>query len=103
MVSNRQRRRQLAHAKWERQRARRAAQSKRRRAVSVVGGAVVGLAVVAVLGWLGFQIVQAANSSNPTPVVPSTGPIPSLIPNPNGPSNPLETIRTSYPATKGTP
>lgn len=71
MVTSKQRQRQLARAKWERQQQRRTTSAQRQRRVSLVVGVVVGLIVVVVLGWLVLHIIDKENSRNQTPVVPT--------------------------------
>jgi peptidyl-prolyl cis-trans isomerase B (cyclophilin B) len=78
VVSRKQRRRQLARAKWERQQQRRGVAERRRRIVSSVGGVVVGIVVVALLGWLVVHIVSDERARTPAQTVPTdTVPSPS--------------------------
>lgn len=71
MVTSKQRQRQLARARWERQQERRAKMAHRRRVISVVVGVIVGLVVVALLVWLVLYIIDEEKSRNQTPVVPT--------------------------------
>ncbi len=70
MVSYKQRRRQLARAKWDRQSVRRSQDAKRRRRISVAVAVVVGLAVAAGLIWLVLYILDQEKQAE-TPVVPT--------------------------------
>src|SRR6476659_8690717 len=58
VVTNKQRQRQLARAKWERQQAKRMSDARRHRVISLVVGVIVGLIVVALLGWLVLHIID---------------------------------------------
>jgi peptidyl-prolyl cis-trans isomerase B (cyclophilin B) len=79
VVSNKQRRRQLARAKWERQQERRAAVAQRNRRVSTVVGIVVGLIAVAAMIWVVLWLVDQENDPNPQPAVPTDSDFPSFI------------------------
>ncbi len=70
MVSYKQRRRQFARAKWQRQSVRRSQDAKRRRRVSIVVSVIVGLAVAAGLIWLVLYIIDQEKQDQ-TPVVPT--------------------------------
>jgi len=70
VVSNKQRRRQLARAKWERQSGRRRVDAKRRRRVGVVVSVIVALVVAAGLIWLVLYILDQEKQDQ-TPVVPT--------------------------------
>jgi hypothetical protein len=65
VVTKQQRERQLAHAKWERQQARRSAQAARVRKLVIAGWVAVGLAVAGLVVWFG---ATQLGSDNPTPV-----------------------------------
>lgn len=78
MVSNKQRRRQLARARWERQQAQRRAAAARRRRIRTIAGVAGGLAVVAVLSWVVLRLVQAEHARNPGPTLPAGTSTPSL-------------------------
>ncbi|MEP6666787.1 MAG: hypothetical protein ABJA81_10090 [Nocardioidaceae bacterium] len=71
MAKSRERQRQLASAKWQRQQARRTKATVRRRRFSLVLGVVVGLVVTALLIWLVIHIVNEEDKRNPNPVVPT--------------------------------
>jgi peptidyl-prolyl cis-trans isomerase B (cyclophilin B) len=78
MVSNKQRRRQLARARWERQQARRRAAENRQRLIRLIAGVVGGLVVVAVLGWVVLRLVADERARNPSPTLPANTLTPSL-------------------------
>jgi peptidyl-prolyl cis-trans isomerase B (cyclophilin B) len=72
VVSSKQRQRQLARAKWERQQQRRASYTQRQRRVSLVVGVILGLIVVGLIGWLVLHIIDQENSrDDQTPSVPT--------------------------------
>lgn len=104
MVTNKQRQRQVARARWERQQARRAAEAARRRKRRIVVGVVVGLVLVGSLGWLVVYIVTNENARNrPTPPAQTTVPSVTLPtePTPNGSPKPTAATPTSPPGTRG--
>lgn len=70
MVSYKQRRRQLARAKWERQSVRRSQDATRRRRISILVSVIVGLAVAAGLIWVVLYILDQEKQDQ-TPVVPT--------------------------------
>lgn len=71
MVSSRQRQRQLARERYERQQTRRRTRAKRQRVISIVVGTIVALIVVAALGWLVLRLVDEDEQREP--VVPTPG------------------------------
>ncbi len=71
MVTSKQRQRQLARARWERQQARRAAQASRRRRIAIVVGVLGGLVATALLIWLVLSLVESEEAQNPEPTVPN--------------------------------
>ena len=72
MATSKQRQRELARAKWERQQVRRTEQAHRRRVISIVVGIIVGLIVVALIGWGVLRIVDEENTrDDQTPSVPT--------------------------------
>ncbi len=92
MVSNRQRQRQLARARYERQQARRQTKAKRQRLVSIVVGTLIGLIVLAALGWLILRIVdQEKQREQPVPTPSPTFSTDLLTPSSNVPSTPTAT------------
>ncbi len=70
MVSDKQRRRQLARAKWDRQSVRRSQDAKRHRRISILVSVIVGLAVAAGLIWVVLYILDQEKQDQ-TPVVPT--------------------------------
>ncbi|GAA0464941.1 peptidylprolyl isomerase [Streptomyces sp. NPDC046215] len=92
MVSNEQRRRQLAREKFERQQERREAarrKSRRRNAVIAAGLAVVvaaGATAFATGALSGDDKKDTADAAGPTPPVPSKGPDPCAKPAPGSPA-----------------
>ena len=79
MVSSKQRRRQLARAKWERQEVRRSDVARRNRRVSVVVGIIVGLIAVAAMIWVVMWLVDQEGERNPEPVAPADSDVPSFV------------------------
>jgi peptidyl-prolyl cis-trans isomerase B (cyclophilin B) len=71
VVTSKQRQRQLARAKWARQQERRTEQQHRHRVIAIVVGTIVGLIVVALLGWLVLHIVDEENTRDQTPSIPT--------------------------------
>jgi peptidyl-prolyl cis-trans isomerase B (cyclophilin B) len=72
VATSKQRQRELARAKWERQQARRTEQAHRRRVISIVVGIIVGLIVVALIGWGVLRIVDEENTrDDQTPSTPT--------------------------------
>lgn len=97
MVTNKQRQRQIARARWERQQARRATEAARRRKVRILVGVIGGLVLAALLGWLLMYIVTTEHARTPAPVLPV---------NSNAPSVTLPTAQTpatSVPSKRSTP
>lgn len=86
MVSNRQRRKALARAKWERQQARRTASQQRTRRVNIIAGAAVSVVAAVALGWGVYALIQ--NSNSPATTTPTyTDNFPSLLqPTSQGPT-----------------
>jgi len=70
VVSDKQRRRQLARAKWDRQSVRRSQDAKRHRRISILVSVIVGLAVAAGLIWVVLYILDQEKQDQ-TPVVPT--------------------------------
>lgn len=94
MAQTRQRRREVARAKWERQQARREVAARRARRWRIVGAVVVAVVGVALLTWLVVNIVQAESGNDQAPVKPlPTGITPSLV-TPSGRSTPPPTATT---------
>ena len=99
MVTNKQRQRQLARAKWERQQAKRMSDARRHRVLSLVVGVIVGLIVVALLGWLVLHIIDQEKSRNDqTPVTPTDSFSTNLL----SPSTPPTSAATGKPSTPPT-
>ena len=71
MATSKQRQRELARAKWERQQIRRSEHAHRQRVIWTVVGTIVGLIVVALLVWLVLHIVDEENTRDQTPAVPT--------------------------------
>ncbi len=92
MVTSRQRQRQLARERYERQQARRQAKAKRQRVFSIVVGTIVVLVVVAALGWLVLRIVDEEKQREPD------------VPTPSAPfSTDLRTPTSAMPSTPSDP
>lgn len=90
MVSSRQRQRQLARARYERQQAHRQTRAKRQRVISIVVGTIVALVVVAALAWLVLRIVDEEKQREPD------------VPTPSAPfSTDLKTPSSAVPSTPG--
>lgn len=70
MITEKQRRRALARAKWERQRARRTAAERRARVLQIIGGAAVGVVAVVLVGW-GAVHVFTDDSNSRSPNIPT--------------------------------
>jgi hypothetical protein len=68
VITEKQRRRALARAKWERQQAKRTAAQRRARMWSIIGGAAVSVVVIVFVGWGIHHLVT--NNSPTTPVFP---------------------------------
>lgn len=66
MVSNRQRRKAMARAKWERQQARRTASQQRSHRINLIVGTAVSVVAAVALGWGVYALVQNANSPSTT-------------------------------------
>lgn len=72
MVTNKQRQRQLARAKWERQQSKRTHVQRRQRTVNIVVGVIGGIIVTGLLVWLVLHILNQENARNPqTPAIPT--------------------------------
>lgn len=71
MVTSRQRQRQLARARWERQQSRRAARRRSRRRIAIVAGVVGGLVAAALLVWLVLSSNEPEGTDSPEPTVPN--------------------------------
>ena len=95
MVSNRQRRKTLARAKWERQQARRTASQQRSHRVNIIVGTAVSVVAAVALGWGVYALVQNANS--PTSTTPTDN-FPSFL----EPTNPGPTAFSYSPGTPTT-
>ncbi len=107
MATNKQRQRQVARARWERQQARRAAEAARRRKRRIVVGIVVGLVLAGLLGWLVFYIVTNENARDQQPNPPVETDVPSVTlptePTPGGSPAPTgATPTTEGPTTQET-
>ncbi len=100
MVSKKRRRRQLAHAKWERQQTRRVRIQRRRRTTAWIVGAAVGVVAVVAAGWLVISL--AADETGRNGQVP-TIPIDTLTtPGVSLPST-LQTLLTQTTPATGSP
>lgn len=84
MVTQQQRQRALARAKWERQQERRAADSARRRRIAIAVGVVVGLLVIAGLVWLFLSLADNDEVPGQQPTAPANTELPPQL-------NPLPT------------
>ena len=71
MATSKQRQRELARAKWERQQIRRSEHAHHQRVIWTVVGTIVGLIVIALLWWLVLHIVDEENTDDQTPSVPT--------------------------------
>jgi peptidyl-prolyl cis-trans isomerase B (cyclophilin B) len=91
VVSSKQRQRQLARAKWERQQERRTKDARRQRTMSWVVGVILGLVVVGGIGWLVLHIVKEENSRDQTPSVPTDSFSTNLL----TPTSPVDTTSPS--------
>jgi hypothetical protein len=80
VVTKQQRARQLAHAKWERQQARRNTRAARMHRLTIVGWAAFGLAVAGLIVW--FGATQLGNSPAPaqSPILPGLTNPPTFLP-----------------------
>ena len=96
MITEKQRRRALARAKWERQQARRTAAQKRNRRLSGIGGAGAAVIAVIAVGWGVHYLVTNDGSNSPT-----TPAIPSNTLTFKTPTNPSFATSYSPPATSG--
>jgi peptidyl-prolyl cis-trans isomerase B (cyclophilin B) len=74
VVRSRERQRQLARARWERQQARRTAAQRRNRRISIVVGVIVALVAAAALVWLILNIVDTEDTRDQTPTLPIPAP-----------------------------
>jgi cytoskeletal protein RodZ len=95
VAKTRERRRQLARLKYERQSVRRSAQRERQRKLSIVGG--VAVAVLGVIGLVWLIVHLASDESTPP-----TNPAPSFTLPPNTLVTPAEPT-PSQPTTKSAP
>ncbi len=92
MVTSKQRQRQLARARYERQQAHRERRARRQRIISVVVGTIVGLVLLAALAWLVLHILDEERQREP------------LVPTPSAPfSTDLKTPSSDVPPTSGEP
>ena len=88
MVSDK-RRRELARAKWERQRARRAVAEARARKLRIIGGVVLSAAAVVLIG-LGIYALVGNDSPTPTsPTFPTENTL--TLKQPTTPTHPTKT------------
>jgi peptidyl-prolyl cis-trans isomerase B (cyclophilin B) len=69
VITEKQRRRALARAKWERQQARRTAAQRRQRTVSVIVGAALTVVVILFVGWGVHALVTDDSNSPNAPAV----------------------------------
>jgi peptidyl-prolyl cis-trans isomerase B (cyclophilin B) len=76
VVRNRERQRQLARARWERQQARRSADQQRNRRIAIVVGIVIALIAAAALIWLIVHIVGTEDTRKQEEQVPTGIPTP---------------------------
>jgi peptidyl-prolyl cis-trans isomerase B (cyclophilin B) len=106
VAKSKERQRQLARAKWERQQVRRTKAAVRRRRISLVVGVITGLIVTAFLIWLVIHIVSAEDKRNPNPVVPTDSGFSTNLKTPESNSPPSSGAPTpttgATPKTKGT-
>jgi peptidyl-prolyl cis-trans isomerase B (cyclophilin B) len=112
VVTNKQRQRQIARARWERQQARRAAEAARRRKVRLLVGVLGGLVVAALLGWLVYSIVSNENAPTPQPNLPVDTSAPVTLPTeptlrtsdaPTGATTPTQSSPSSAPTSDPAP
>lgn len=96
MVTNKQRRRQLARAKYERQQQRRTVGANRRRTIGLVVGVIVALVTAGLLVWLILYIVDEERDQNPEVPTP-TAPFSTELPTPTD-----DVPQTTGPGTGGT-
>ncbi|HEY6737732.1 MAG TPA: peptidylprolyl isomerase [Actinopolymorphaceae bacterium] len=94
MVSKKQRRRQLARQKWERQQARRAERARRLRRRGIIVGAVLGVALVILAGWGLIQMFGGDDTATAAQDSPSSRPSSSPTP----PAEPSTSAPTATPA-----
>jgi negative regulator of sigma E activity len=73
VITEKQRRRALARAKWERQQAKRTAAQKRARMLSIVFGSAAAVVVVLFVGW-GVHHLVTNDSNSPSQQLPSDFP-----------------------------
>jgi negative regulator of sigma E activity len=69
VITEKQRRRALARAKWERQQAKRTAAAKRTRAMSIVFGVAASVVAIVFVGW-GVHHLVTDDSTPSTPTIP---------------------------------
>lgn len=104
MVSDKQRRRALARAKYERQQAKRTAEQRRNRMIQRVAGSVVAIVAVVLVGWGVVHLVGNNDNSTPPTTTPNTT-TSSVTPTapvtlPNGSTLPPNTL--TQPTSSGT-
>ena len=103
MVTSKQRQRQLARAKWERQQGRRTRVARRQRAVTIGVGVIAGLVAAGVLVWLVVHLAGNGDSTTPQPSVPTDSFSTQLLtPSPSGASTPT-TAQPSQPSQQTQP
>lgn len=120
MITEKQRRRALARAKWERQQARRTAAERRARVLRIIGGAALTVVVIALVGWGSVQIfTNDSNTPGQTPTdfpsfltpsdtrvvtsfVPPTSPTATPTPTTGGVTTRSATSTTASTASTGT-
>ena len=96
MVTSRQRQRQLARARWDRQQARRSTTAERNRRIGIAVGIVVALLAAAALVWLILHIVNAEDTRQQQ--VPSSDLVPTGPTTAESTSPPASTGPVSSPA-----
>jgi peptidyl-prolyl cis-trans isomerase B (cyclophilin B) len=101
VVTSKQRQRQLARAKWQRQQSRRQEHHHRQRVISIVVGIIVGLIVVALLVWLVLHIIDQENQDQ-TPSVPTDSFSTNLLTPSAAPTSPGESNGTDQPTSPDT-
>ncbi|MBA2559187.1 MAG: hypothetical protein H0V07_04750 [Propionibacteriales bacterium] len=98
MVTSRQRQRQLARARWERQQTRRSAESVRNRRIGIIAGIVVAVLAAAALVWLVLHIVNAEDTRNQQQQTPTTNLVPTAV-TPSAPGTTADSLPGTTPDT----
>jgi peptidyl-prolyl cis-trans isomerase B (cyclophilin B) len=104
VVRDRQRRRQLARAKWERQNQKRSVRARRERTVGIVFGVACAILLVGGVVWLFVHNSEGDDTQPTTTNVSTTTPTTAPTSTPtSAPSTSSTTTTTSTTATSGTP